>query len=136
MNNECCTISFSGLHGDLPAMGLDYIIAQAESQHRPLPGRLGGKKRLEYLVHDLPGNAIAIISYMDFYFVVRSFCAYGNPWRIACSSRFLFFTDRVKRIVVQIQQHPAYVLGDDVDFANARVKVCLHLRVEGIVLSP
>ena len=99
------------------------IIGQTQPQTRSLPSGLGGKKRLEDFVFDRVGDAVAVVFDGDFDGIVQFFGtdSYGGLVGLGTREGCRYdastaLSNRIKRIINQIQQHSANVLRDDFDF--------------------
>ena len=98
-------------------MRFDDIIAQGQPQSGSLASWLGGEEWLKDLIQNFPDIPVPL-SLMDICsrpFILFVFHRYG---RLIVVNQFFLFPDGIKSIVIEIQQHPAHVLGNDIHFID------------------
>src|SRR5688572_15686431 len=108
----------------------DNVVAQGEAEAGPLPGRLGGEKRIEHPIAHLRRNADPVVSDPDLNGVAEVSGRSGKRWFItrAVSLRFALRSG-VETVGYQVQEHPGDFLREKIDFTRCGVQRLLQRDV-------
>src|SRR5687767_5778233 len=95
----------------------DNVVAQREAEAGPLPGRLGGEKRVEHPIAHLRRNADSIVADPDLNAVAEVFRRSGKRWFVTGAGSLRFaLCSCVKTVRDQVQEHPGNFLREEIDF--------------------